>query len=160
MSTPPFCLISMALLTSIACGACQGDTHAATGPLDGGTMDDAAVDSWDDTPPDAEPDGRYHQGPYLCCAADEGKACCVGQPQGTCFPYGGVLGACIKEGKTRSVKDTCEICCDGLSSIDLIIEDAGLCQAIGPPDLFYCASCGDGVCGVAENRCNCPADCT
>jgi hypothetical protein len=159
MSTRTIRFISTALFTLICCGACQDATSSGTGPSDGATVDDVAIDGSDDASPDSEVDGRYHQGPYLCCAPGEDRACCVGQPQGTCFRYGGVLGACVKEGSTRSPKDTCEICCDGLSNIFLTIDDAGTCESNGPPDIFYCAACGDGICGVAENRCNCPADC-
>jgi hypothetical protein len=33
------------------------------------------------------------------------------------------------------------------------------CDDVGPPSILVCLRCGDGVCGTAENYCNCAADC-
>jgi hypothetical protein len=112
--------------------------------------------------------GRYHDGIYTCCAKGEGLACCPPDSlpdagsgkEATCFKYGGVLGDCVPAGGQLEGKDICALCCGSLERIDNSAPDAqGNCQPTNPPSVLICAACGDGMCGVGENRCNCPADC-
>ncbi len=47
-------------------------------------------------------------------------------------------------------------CCSGLKQIPCVKpNEKGECMECGG---FYCAKCGDGVCGPGENKCNC-VDC-
>ena len=49
-------------------------------------------------------------------------------------------------------------CCEGLQPINAEAPRDGTCQSFAP-DANICAKCGDGSCGVGENRCNCASDC-
>lgn len=66
---------------------------------------------------------------------------------------------CIPEGGEYWGKSYTDYCCDGLVNIpmDPFPCDAG--QEPAPPDLFWCAACGDAECGLKETFCNCPEDC-
>jgi hypothetical protein len=51
-------------------------------------------------------------------------------------------------------------CCSGLAAIGCSTPDSeGFC---GEPCVgaMVCAQCGNGICGLGENICNCPTDCT
>lgn len=66
---------------------------------------------------------------------------------------------CFIEGESFLISDRGEKeCCDDLQElsprIDLV---GGECKNI--PDESICINCGDGICGLGENYCNCPADC-
>jgi len=51
-------------------------------------------------------------------------------------------------------------CCAGLTEIPNISPDANnLCPQTSP-DTFVCAYCPNGECGIGENICNCPEDCS
>ena len=75
---------------------------------------------------------------------------------------------CIEEGgRGYFGKDEC---CSGLTSLlrwticDTPGDKRG-CDENGcfppPPDgSFICTKCGDKICGLGENRCNCPKDCS
>jgi hypothetical protein len=89
-------------------------------------------------------------GVYRCCLPDAGTSCCAGTRDGTCFKYGGTNGQCAEDGEEFEAKDICAGCCPGM----VRLHD---CE--GPPSVFYCTHCGDGVCGPGEESCNCPADC-
>ena len=106
---------------------------------------------------------EYRAGPYLCCAKGQGTECCPSENQGLCFEYGGLYGACRSEGEEYEGKVICAHCCAGLTPVtasDVVsVEDAGLECGGAPPSILRCVRCGDGTCGVGENRCNCPADC-
>jgi hypothetical protein len=95
-------------------------------------------------------------------------------PGNNCLARGPVeenLKNCVKEGKVFDGRrmQLGELCCSGLAPADYIVPvdgaatGAGLppgCDyAPGPPGLKVCLACGDHVCGGAEDRCNCPADC-
>lgn len=105
--------------------------------------------------------GRTMAGVYMCCAPNEGSACCAGTAQGMCFKYGGTAGRCLQEGELFDGKDICAVCCSGLSRIqpDELPDGGADCQRSAPPSIFICVKCGDGVCGEFENRCRCAADC-
>jgi hypothetical protein len=77
------------------------------------------------------------------------------------------LAHCIPEGSSFDAKNSSlgVFCCAGLTRIEESFPteaggDPNLpgC-AFGPPSIKRCSKCGDGVCGAAENRCNCPDDC-
>lgn len=77
---------------------------------------------------------------------------------------GGQLSNCIKEGEggaygQQEVGKTNENCCNGLFDIFSVypLSDGTCPQPSGIS--FICAACGNGVCGLGENQCNCPADC-
>ncbi|MCX6764453.1 MAG: VWA domain-containing protein [Candidatus Nealsonbacteria bacterium] len=74
-------------------------------------------------------------------------SCTIEQPQ------------CIAEGESGAVVPEGPECCQGLTQIgcdqpDLTGECSGECVGA-----FYCTMCGNGVCGLGENKCNCPQDC-
>jgi hypothetical protein len=103
----------------------------------------------------------YLQGVYRCCAKGEGRACC-GEMTGKCFEYGGAIGECSAEGETVEAKEICTHCCAGLTRAEISAPAAttGECESVGPPSLFVCVHCGDGVCSEDENVCNCDEDCS
>ena len=66
---------------------------------------------------------------------------------------------CAQEGESVPVVPGARQCCDDLSKISCDEPDSnGNCSAhcIGAS---ICAHCGNGVCGLGENKCNCPEDC-
>lgn len=65
--------------------------------------------------------------------------------------------SCIEEGEKGSLFEN-DACCSGLKRIDNSKLSGDACEA--PDDgSFICAKCGNGVCGLGENVCNCPKDC-
>jgi len=113
--------------------------------------------------------GFTTEGVYRCCAIDAGTTCCAGVAAGLCSTYGGVYGACRAEGMELEAKIICARCCEGLTRAEpLIVGErdppevdrlAPGCDFAGTDGMFVCVRCGDGICGIGENRCNCPADC-
>jgi hypothetical protein len=90
---------------------------------------------------------------------------CAPCGNGICEPEFGENGCncedceiCIPEGGAAPVIPGIPDCCDGLTAIGCDAPDElGFCQ---PCDgAFYCAYCGNGICGLGENECNCPKDC-
>ena len=77
---------------------------------------------------------------------------------------------CAGEGERLSAKAETVRCCPGLTRIEAEKPVQALlpgspetrmeCRREGPPDIKICTACGDGRCGVGENRCNCPRDCS
>jgi len=71
---------------------------------------------------------------------------------------------CAKQGEgvKTSGKDGSYLskhCCPGLSPIDNTI-DPDNCDLRRDVDYdSVCVDCGDGICGLGENKCNCPEDC-
>jgi hypothetical protein len=145
------------LVAFLALGACA----ARRAPVDV----DAGVES----------SGVYMDGVDTCCGPEQGLGCCTADagltaydvaPDGSitkigdqtrqmanCFRYGGT-GACSASGHVFDAKETCSICCGGLSRIN-----ASLCDKSAPPSLFVCLPCGNGVCDEGESSCSCPEDC-
>ncbi|NLF12548.1 MAG: sulfatase-like hydrolase/transferase, partial [Anaerolineaceae bacterium] len=69
--------------------------------------------------------------------------------------------ACIPEGQAYIDYPGAPACCSGLTLIGFDIK-VGMCvpPTGGTGDASgYCTACGDGVCAVPENMCNCPQDC-
>jgi len=93
-------------------------------------------------------------GSYRCCLPGEGKTCCAGVH--LCYEYGGYRGDCVGPGGGFDGKDSCALCCPGLTRASIDCVDSPGFAISG----FVCISCGDGVCGAAENACNCPSDCS
>ncbi|QDF03228.1 hypothetical protein [Myxococcus xanthus] len=53
-----------------------------------------------------------------------------------------------------------EPCCEGLVARCGNLTSEGACEPQqSSTDVLKCLACGDGVCGVLEQRCNCPEDC-
>lgn len=68
--------------------------------------------------------------------------------------------ACRGEGQDRDAKDLSQPCCPGLRAISSAQPLAnGRCESSAPPSVQVCTRCGDNVCGVGENTCNCAQDC-
>jgi hypothetical protein len=74
------------------------------------------------------------------------EECCPGlvlipveQLVSQCVPYSGGIGECDP--------DPSNPLCVGIPPVDV------------PRYNFVCTKCGDGVCGLEENYCNCPHDC-
>lgn len=65
---------------------------------------------------------------------------------------------CVPEGGSVPVVPNAPDCCPGLSKIGCEAPDqSGQCTpCVGAS---FCTYCGDGDCGLGENRCNCPSDC-
>ena len=66
---------------------------------------------------------------------------------------------CAKEGESVPVVPGALKCCEGLTKISCARPDAnGNCPE-GCVGASICANCGNGICGLGENKCNCPEDC-
>lgn len=66
-----------------------------------------------------------------------------------CIPEGGEFEDWGEGGPT---------CCSGLTAVDAcIVDSTGNCACPNCP-CKVCTQCGDGTCGLGENKCNCP-DC-
>ncbi len=65
---------------------------------------------------------------------------------------------CVAEGESGPWIPPGWVCCEGLIATACAEEDeSGEC--IIEDGVFCCTSCGDGVCGIGENWCNCGGDC-
>ncbi len=108
-----------------------------------------------------------HQGAgdYLMefyCSGDNNAAveyfkCENGCSDGACNQ---VNTKCISEGQTGSgfsPYSSNEKCCAGLTSVACATSDGDMCGVA--TDCFVCTNCGDGICGLGENQCNCAQDC-
>jgi hypothetical protein len=93
---------------------------------------------------------------FVCINCGDG-VCDEGENQCTCPDD---CPACLQEGKGFEDFNTEGKCCGSLVPVpDASYNDVtGECEASRCP-CFVCTACGDGVCGLAENQCNCPEDC-
>lgn len=68
-------------------------------------------------------------------------------------------GLCVAEGGSLGIYGTGNnnLCCVGLTNIPDSIFDGNSCIQT---TMGWCTYCGDGICNLPENECNCPADCT
>jgi len=68
---------------------------------------------------------------------------------------------CVKEGEKGSMFDgnpNNDVCCEGLVKVrDAYPHNTGCTISKSG---FVCTKCGNRVCGLGENHCNCPEDCT
>jgi hypothetical protein len=88
----------------------------------------------------------------------------------SCDNSSGSSVPCTQEGGIYFAKHLEEECCDDLVPINLAfipMDDytgddcppgCGF-DDYTPVDVMVCIACGDGVCGLKEQFCNCPADC-
>lgn len=107
--------------------------------------------------------GSKSEGWYSSCSGLIGWANCASaswscdpQPWLTCKqPL-----ECTTEGKTwNKTGGTPGLCCPGLKAVKALIGDGKSCAA-PKCDCWTCTACGDAQCGLGENPCNCPSDCT
>lgn len=96
---------------------------------------------------------------YECVKPVCGDGACEGGERSTC-----PQDCCIKEGQSGLGSS---FCCKGLAFSAGGAPDAnGNCPSpadtrmmITPGGGGTCIACGNGVCGLGENKCNCPQDC-
>ena len=89
--------------------------------------------------------------PYPRCECYAGYAA---QADGSCAS---VADTCVREGGMASAKSFTR-CCSGLVASESLTLVDGAC-AVSAPSANVCTRCGNGICGPAENSCNCPTDC-
>lgn len=66
---------------------------------------------------------------------------------------------CADEGESVPVIPDAPECCGDLKKISCVEpNDSGDCP-LECDGSMICAACGDGECGLGENKCNCPQDC-
>jgi len=65
---------------------------------------------------------------------------------------------CVHEGEMSMTFHWPYRCCFGLEPISCAFFKDSKCLI---PNCFceVCAKCGNGTCGLGENKCNCPQDC-
>ena len=81
--------------------------------------------------------------------AGGGRACCCYNQTTTCAKEGeNIYTSSLANGRPTQ-------CCSGLTAISSCTAD-GICPNDGSS---ICAYCGNGVCGLGENKVNCPKDC-
>jgi|GEM_PF-2378110 len=95
-----------------------------------------------------------------------GSTCCAGY---TCSGWTNTCvkeAACAKQGETAggglvAYGTIGKTCCAGLSPINqnIGVRTDGTCGNVGADMSPICNVCGDGVCGIGENKCNCARDC-
>jgi hypothetical protein len=100
------------------------------------------------------------------CAAVEGFICTkcgdgiCGVSENICNCPSDCKENCVKEGGSVPIVPNAPKCCAGLTGIGCNTPDSsGNCNqnCVGAS---VCAKCGDGICGIGENKCNCPQDCS
>jgi hypothetical protein len=151
--------ISVSALLVIACADSDKQPRQVLMKDSGIHAIDATASRDSSATPDAASDSGVHNwmmiGSYRCCLPGDGKTCCDGVRNNLCYEYGGYRGKCVNEGDGFDGKDSCALCCPGLTR--------GSIACVGSPNFvasgFVCVRCGDGTCGAAEDECNCPADC-
>ena len=137
----------------VTCTA-EGDTHG-TNP---GALDCCAglVEI-----PDAYPAGggicQTTSGSVVCANCGDGS-CGLGENECNC-PADCTNPTCTPEGQSHAVVPGALPCCAGLTDVGCDTYDAGAGQCVLCAGASYCTACGDGVCGLGENQCRCPADC-
>lgn len=75
---------------------------------------------------------------------------------------------CLAEGEKdyvheykASINEYGYMCCSGLTPLDggEYLGADGVCYPGGGDMRILCTKCGNGICGLGENKCNCPQDC-
>jgi hypothetical protein len=147
---------NLAVFAAVLCLICScnrgGDRSGSPAPVRDASPDVCGFDSLPATP--------------ICCGRP-------GEVVGNnCFDKAAIeenLNHCIHEGVGFDGRrmQLGVLCCPGLTTLsayettDASVGDPGLPAGclIGGLGIKVCGRCGDGVCGPAENYCNCPADC-
>jgi hypothetical protein len=90
----------------------------------------------------------------MACISSARTEVVVGYRPGVCSQE-----ECIGEGGSVPVVPNAPKCCEGLKPISCDRpNERGVCR-YGCVGTVICANCGNGVCGLGENKCNCPEDC-
>jgi hypothetical protein len=90
------------------------------------------------------------------CSCSNGLWNCIESPEKQCAVN------CANEGEyvySEEINDSNKpiVCCSNLVNIPTgMLHEDGSCFTTTPD---ICTDCGNGICGVGENKCNCPADC-
>ena len=102
--------------------------------------------------------GEARSDAFVCTRCGDG-ACSMGENHCNCAEDCPAVTQCAVEGSSVPVVPGALDCCPGLASIG--------CE--GPPTAevcegdcagaVICARCGNGLCGLGENACNCAQDC-
>ncbi|MGB9708359.1 MAG: carboxypeptidase-like regulatory domain-containing protein, partial [Candidatus Pacearchaeota archaeon] len=90
-----------------------------------------------------------------------GDGCChaqYGENYSNCWK-----DCCYPEGVTRPVLAN-HSCCPGLNTVipfdmNCVANQQGVCAGCEAIGAVTCVKCGNDVCGLGENYCNCPQDC-
>ena len=150
--------------------------------------DSAAFDAGIDMEP-AELVGCFSDEPFCpdssqcmvgCCGGGAGAgcaACCYDAPcsaipvedcpAGRCELVRGCNGEVLCRRATGGAEPQCgragavsAPCCEGLLETCFVTNPDGTCgEETGYDSVPFCIDCGDGVCEIGENPCNCPEDC-
>jgi hypothetical protein len=92
------------------------------------------------------PSGDCSGGRFSC---QESKCVFVKDINNNCVVEGGALDL---------VASSTSTCCEGLKATSsMSVSQDGICQI--STSTTVCVKCNDGVCGIGENKCNCPQDC-
>ena len=108
-----------------------------------------------------------YDGEYI--APTDGSALCTKCGDGICKSPENICNCpkdceeeidCIPESNTVNTSGM-QKCCAGLKAISCAQPNSqGECHNEDfNCDSFPCANCGNGICGLGENKCNCPEDC-
>lgn len=153
----------------------RGDTNpvADVAPAD---FSDVSPDSGADLvngeiSPDTAPDTVLDAEPPVCVPSCTGRECgpdgCGGScgtcPDGdVCSPEGKCKAPCVDEGDLLGPDEDVPACCEGLTALPEFKLNPGddcdgvdCCFWCDQMEGLVCTACGDGVCGLGENACNC-----
>ncbi len=135
-----------------ACTA-EGDSHVVPGALPCCT---GLVDVGCDAPDSGGTSCVDCTGASYCTDCGDG-ICGLGENECRC-PFDCLVTNCTAEGDSHGIYPGALPCCAGLANVGCnVLGTNGQCTACAGAS--YCTDCGDGVCGLGENECRCPADC-
>jgi len=93
---------------------------------------------------------------YQCVSAVE----CGGTTTTTIYGTTTTTLPCLAEGQSGAIVPNHPVCCAGLTYSSCDAPDSNnVCPFDRCAGGFFCTNCGNGVCGLGENKCNCPQDC-
>ena len=113
-----------------------------------------------DTEGDTETDEiRVYVRPYYYPRYCGDGRCTAGENAYNC-PQDCRIITCSGEGQMIGTYPGGGICCAGLTPISTVSPDSrGVCPSTPVVGSSICTRCGNGICGIGENYCNCPQDC-